>query len=570
MFDMQLWQQIITQFHFLRPWWLLAALPLAVLIYLRWRQESHQQWQQALPAHLRAVLTIGDVGWQRQLPLKLLALAMCIAIVICAGPSWQRQASPFGEDKAALLIVLDNSESMLQKDVAPNRLARAKHKIRDLLALRGGGQSGLVVFAGSAHLAMPLTKDNAVLTPYLAAIEPDIMPVPGKGAATVLALIEPQLGSERGGTVLLITDATSAEVSASYGDYFAGSRHQLLVLAAGNPDKVSAMALDWPSLQRLAKQSKGSAVVMTVDDTDIASLNRRIERHMQLNSDSMMPWQDMGYCLLFPVAFLMLLWFRKGWLVKWTIMLLVALPMSYMQPLLAAPVSLTASSTAPNEDVSSWQKISQWWLNLWLTPDQQGQWYFQQGAYLQAAKHYRDPLSKGIAYYYGGEYKLAHSVFLQLQSDIGMFNAANALARQRQYVQARDGYQQLLARELATDMGDNARHNLAMMQALIDEVNRISESQKGSTDGPEQSFELADEQPQTGDGAKEPVASAMLKKDKLNASDIIGSPALAEKWLSRVEADPKYFLRAKFQLQHQQNKKRQQGTTPLAPKGKGE
>lgn len=57
----------------------------------------------------------------------------------------------------AMLVVLDSSDTMLETDVAPSRLERAKHKIRDLLALRSGGSTGLLVFAGSGHTAMPLT-----------------------------------------------------------------------------------------------------------------------------------------------------------------------------------------------------------------------------------------------------------------------------------------------------------------------------------------------------------------------------------------------------------------------------
>lgn len=31
-------------------------------------------------------------------------------------------------------------------------------------------------------------------------------------------------------------------------------------------------------------------------------------------------------------------------------------------------------------------KTTGWWMDLWLTPDQQGQWYFDKSEYLKAAK----------------------------------------------------------------------------------------------------------------------------------------------------------------------------------------
>lgn len=139
-FDNQNLQAFFTQFHFIRPYWLLALLPLCAVVYWRWREDSQPRWQSILPDHLRRALTVGDQGWRKQLPLKVLALIMTLAIVVCAGPTWQRQASPFGEDKASMLVVLDNSESMLQTDLPPSRLERSKQKIRDLLALRDGAK----------------------------------------------------------------------------------------------------------------------------------------------------------------------------------------------------------------------------------------------------------------------------------------------------------------------------------------------------------------------------------------------------------------------------------------------
>ncbi|RYU68772.1 VWA domain-containing protein [Aliivibrio finisterrensis] len=549
MFDSLMWQQIVEQFHFIRPWWLLALLPLALLVYLRWKQDSKNEWQDVLPEHLRSALTINDMGWKKQLPLKLLSVSMFIAIIVCAGPTWEREPSPFGEDKAALLIVLDNSPSMLQKDLAPSRLERSKQKIRDLLNERKGGKTGLVVLSGSAHLAMPLTKDNSVFAPFLAAINPDIMPVEGKSAESALALIEPQLGDNSAGSVLLISDGVNPKTIQAYEEYFQNSSHQLLVLAAGNKDKVSDNPMDLSSLQTLARKSNGSVVTVTVDDRDIQSLNNKIQRHMQLNNESAMPWKDMGYYLLFLVALLMLSWFRKGWLVKWCLMACVAFPTLYSTPTYAENVSLKAKSEEPVSTVTLWQKITDGWMDLWLTEDQQGQWYFEQSDYLKAAKQYQDPLKKGTAYYYAGEYQLAHSAFLQVKSDLGLFNAANALARQREYVAARDIYQDLLSDDIDSELKERVENNLLVMQSIVDEVNRTSESQKGTTDGPEESFELADDQPKTGDGADEEVDASLMTKESLNANEILGSQELADKWLRRVEADPKYFLRAKFQLQ---------------------
>ncbi|MCU8463165.1 VWA domain-containing protein [Vibrio vulnificus] len=551
-----------SQFHFLRPEWLLAFVPMLLLLWMRWREESAASWKVILPTHLRQVLTIGEHGWRKQLPLKLLVVNVTLAIIICAGPTWQRQASPFGEDKATMLVILDNSNSMLQNDLPPSHLARSKQKIRDLLVARKGGSTGLVVFAGSAHVAMPVTQDSKVFDPFLAAITPEIMPIEGKLAEKALPLIDQQLQGQAGSSVLLVSDGVNPATIDAYEAYFAEKPYQLLILAAGNSNVVSDTPLDLGSLNKLANATGGRLVQTSVDNRDIETLNRYVERNMQLNGDSSMPWQDMGYPLLLPIAIIMMLWFRKGWLVQWCLVVTVSTSLFATPNAMAETVSLSVERTAQPKMMTVWEKTEQWWWDLWLTPDQQGQRWWNQGQYLQAAKHFNDPLRKGTAYYYAGEYALAHSAFLTMQNDpsdeakdLGLYNAATALARQREYLAARNLLRSLADKEtLSSKLRADVEHNLRVIGGIVEEINRTSASQAGSTDGPEESIELGDN-PQTAEGVDEQTVAEMMLKETLNANEILGSDVLADKWLKRVEADPKYFLAAKFQIQLHQGAK---------------
>lgn len=554
MFDSLSWTQFFTQFHFIRPLWLLALVPMFFLVWLRWREESKPSWKDILPEHLRNALTIGERGWRKQLPLKLLMLIVFIAIVICAGPTWQRESSPFGEDKASLLVVLDNSESMLQKDLPPSRLERSKQKIRDLLVARKGGKTGLVVFAGSAHVAMPITQDSKVFDPFLAAITPEIMPVQGKLAEKALPLIDQQLQGQPGSTVLLVSDGVNPATIEQYQAYFSGKPYQLLILAAGNADIVSNNPMDLDSLQKLASQTNGRLVEVTVDNSDIEQLNRYVERNMQLNGESSMPWKDMGYQLLFPIALIMMLWFRKGWLVQWCVIVMMSGTLLMPTSAMAENISVKAEQPQVVQKVTAFDKVAQWWWDLWLTPDQQGQRLFNKQAYLEAAKHFVDPLRKGTAYYYASEFELAHSAFLEMQNDpseevrdYGLYNAASALARQREYLAARDLLKSLANKPtLSERLRPDVEHNLKVIGGIVEDINRMSESQAGTEQ--EASTELGDN-PQTAEGADEKTSAELMIKETLSADDILGNQELADKWLKRVEADPKYFLNAKFQIQ---------------------
>ncbi|MFB2681523.1 VWA domain-containing protein [Shewanella mangrovisoli] len=564
MSDWHLELQMLAQFHFIRPLWLLTLIPLAIVLMLRWRRDDVQQRLVFFPNHLRSALTLNQGGWRSQLPLKILMLLLLLAVIICAGPTWEREASPFGEDDAALMVLLDSSESMKQQDVAPDRLSRAKHKILDLIAARSGGKTGLMVFAGSAHVAMPVTSDAKVLQPYLEAISPEVMPLSGKAAQTALSQLAEQLPANAGNSVLLLTDGVDQLTIDAFERYFTEQfeqpPYQLLILAIGDPDIQSQVPVDVDSLANLADSTGGSLYRMTIDDADIQALERKIERFSMLNNDSSMPWLDEGYWLLWPLALLSLLWFRRGWLVKWSLVLALTLPSIAPQQAYAEITVSKAATETQVTQVSFAERSWQWWLDLWLTPDQQGALWFNQGEFAKAAAAYHSVLNKGIAYYYGGEYKLAHSAFMQVQTDLGAYYAASALARQREYIAARKLLRTLAKKQdIAPDLKADIEHNLKVIEGLIDEINQASASQANSMDDQETSIELPDDQPQTAEGADEQTSQDKMQSQNLTAEQMLGDPKLAEVWLKRVEANPEQFLRAKFQLQNLQPKG-EQGT----------
>uniref|UniRef100_Q0HZ84 von Willebrand factor, type A n=1 Tax=Shewanella sp. (strain MR-7) TaxID=60481 RepID=Q0HZ84_SHESR len=559
MSDWHLELQMLAQFHFIRPLWLLTLIPVAIVWLLRWRRDDVQQRLVFFPNHLRNALTLNQGGWRSQLPLKILMLLLLLALIICAGPTWEREASPFGEDDAALMVLLDSSESMKQQDVAPDRLSRAKHKILDLIAARSGGKTGLMVFAGSAHVAMPVTSDAKVLQPYLEAISPEVMPLSGKAAQTALSQLAEQLPANAGNSVLLLTDGVDQLTIDAFERYFTEQfehpPYQLLILAIGDPDVQSQVPVDVDSLANLADSTGGSLYRMTIDDSDIQALERKIERFSMLNNDSSMPWLDEGYWLLWPLALLSLLWFRRGWLVKWSLVLALTLPSIAPQQAYAEITVSKAATETQVTQVSFAERSWQWWLDLWLTPDQQGALWFNKGEFAKAAAAYHSVLNKGIAYYYGGEYKLAHSAFMQVQTDLGAYYAASALARQREYIAARKLLRTLAKKQdIAPDLKADIEHNLMVIQGLIDEINQASASQANSMGDQETSIELPDDEPQTAEGADEQTSQDKMQSQNLTAEQMLGDPKLAEVWLKRVEANPEHFLRAKFQLQNLQPK----------------
>src|SRR5262249_26289963 len=156
--------------------------------------------------------------------------------------TWKRELPPFVEDKAPLMIALSLSSSMSKTDVAPSRLERAKQKIRDLLAARAGARTGLIAYAGTAHLVMPLTDDRTVIAPFLAALAPGLMPQDGENAAAAVGLATQSLTNETvAGSIILVADDLGGGAANALPQ--AAGRNNLLMLAVHAPQAPDTASL---------------------------------------------------------------------------------------------------------------------------------------------------------------------------------------------------------------------------------------------------------------------------------------------------------------------------------------
>ena len=241
-----------------------------------------------------------------------------------AGPSWTRQATPFFVDDSALIIVVDASESMQSSDLKPSRLLRAKQKVHELLDKRGDAKTALIVYAGSGHVAMPITQDQALIRHFLDVLNTDLLPEPEAKPSAALGPIKSLLDQLKApSSVVLLTDQTNSQAVSAFKDYWEKSEHTLLVWAIGeNPSSgldsstgLSSQQLDL--LEKLADSGKGRMIPFSHNSDDVRSVMRGINNQIMSVNDKSQPWRDAGYLLLVPLFILQLLWFRKGWVLKW-------------------------------------------------------------------------------------------------------------------------------------------------------------------------------------------------------------------------------------------------------------
>ncbi len=301
----------LADFHFLRPWLLLALVPALLLWWgLRRHTDARQIWKGIVAPHLLAHLLSGEERRTRFGPLELIALGWLVGVVVVAGPAWRRQPAPFADDTAALAIVVKVSPSMMTEDVRPSRLARAMEKVHDLLARRGGAKTSLIAYAGSAHVVMPATTDAGIIDSFAQALDPRIMPVEGDAPAAALRLADQTLRDAGSGSILWITDGIAPEEATALAAWRKNSDTPVRLLPPLLPGG------EWDAVSRAGRTVDATLVRLAADDADVRTLARAAKFSAVTVGGEGDRWEDGGYWFLPVIALLLLVFFRRGWMVS--------------------------------------------------------------------------------------------------------------------------------------------------------------------------------------------------------------------------------------------------------------
>jgi len=594
-----------SEFHFIRPTWLLAILPYLVIVVLMLRNKlSRGNWSAVCDAELLPYLLQEKAVQNSRWLLTTGAIAAFLVIVALAGPSWQRVPSPVFRNDSALVVALNLSHSMDAEDIKPSRLIRARYKIADILKRRKDGQTALLVYSGAAFTVTPLTDDTETIDSQLTALTTDIMPSEGNDTELVLKKavdLFKQAGLQKG-QILLITDSVDADKTKPA--VTALENYSLSILGVGTAEgapialaqggflkdehgSIVIPKLNASDLAKLAQQGHGIYQSISTDDSDILALLSALEQPLQQlgkeNKNLLLDqWEDQGPWLLLLVLPLAALNFRKGLL---TIALLLLLP-------------LPKNSYAME------------WKDLWQNKDQQAEQAYKNNQFEQAASLFENSNWKAAANYKAGAYDKALENLAPKPDEKNanvLYNQGNALAKSGQLEQALKAYEKALALNPADS---DAKYNKELVEKALekqkqdknkqdqqkkddkqdssdksdkddqqkkdDESSDKSEQQKASEQKPEQSEEKksqqqqADEQgkPDNKEPEKQPEAdkteqSAEPKKAEDKQQPKPASEAVEpsdeqkqanEQWLKRIPDDPAGLLKRKFKYQYGQQR----------------
>ena len=149
-------------------------------------------------------------GWVR---ITLFSIAFFFFVIGLSRPQIGAKLKEHQTKGAEIMIALDVSNSMLAEDYSPNRLDRAKLAISKLVDRLRDDRIGLIVFAGSSFVQLPITTDYVSAKMFLNSISTESVPIQGTaiGDAINTAIRSFSAQSEKSRVIVVITDGENHE-----------------------------------------------------------------------------------------------------------------------------------------------------------------------------------------------------------------------------------------------------------------------------------------------------------------------------------------------------------------------
>tara|TARA_Y100000780_G_scaffold225953_1_gene239149 strand:+ start:4100 stop:6091 length:1992 start_codon:yes stop_codon:yes gene_type:complete len=480
----------LNQFHFLRPEWFAAIIPLLLLVILIRKATAKQSgWQSVIPSHLYQYMVIGKTEVGAKPPIMLLAIAWFVSVIALAGPTWERLPQPVYQLKMGHVIVIDMSLSMRATDMTPDRLTRAKYKAIDLVNAIGEGEMGLVAYAGDAFVISPLTEDAANITTLIPSLSPEIMPVPGSdpllGIESAAALLTN--AGYNSGMIYWITDGIELAQQNELQEYVASIPFTLNALTVGTAEgapirqqsgellkdhtgSIVIPKLNDDAVRGVVKTSGGRFESFTSNDTDIEALaaislldkgnSEEDEEDSNIQGDQ---WKEVGPYLVVLLLPLAAFAFKRGVVF---LLLVGLLSPPVMQKAHALQGSDVASERQSGIENSAQPKSLSWWQKPFMNDNQEALNSYQRGKYKDAVSQFDDKLWKASSLYKSGEYERALAAFENIPGPESLYNQGNALAKLGKLEKAIEKYE--LALQEAPDFED-AKANKKIIEDLLEQ-----------------------------------------------------------------------------------------------------
>ena len=156
-----------------------------LIIWVKGEKTHNKVWIKMTPDLKEKLFSRLDINlkyWKNQLTI----IGLLFLIFSAAGPQIGTRVAPIERKGVDLVFAVDVSESMNAQDIKPSRLEKAKFEISQIINQLKGDRIGIIVFAGSSHLYLPLTSDYEASQLFLDALDTKMIPNQGTDLSTAL------------------------------------------------------------------------------------------------------------------------------------------------------------------------------------------------------------------------------------------------------------------------------------------------------------------------------------------------------------------------------------------------
>ena len=249
----------------------LALVPLTIALYWfvgRKRRAAREKFSSSAMFEKLAAESSAGKRWAK---IILVISALCLIIIGLANPQLGMRLEDVKQEGVDIFIALDVSLSMKAEDVKPNRLAKAKYEIGNLINRLGGDRIGLIVFSGESYVQFPLTTDYSAADLFLDVVDVESVPTPGTaiGSAIEQAVKSFNWNDATKKVLVIITDGENNEGDAiSQAEDAAKKGVIIYTIGMGSPAGVPIPMYDAGGRQVDFKRDRSGNVVLTKLDEE--------------------------------------------------------------------------------------------------------------------------------------------------------------------------------------------------------------------------------------------------------------------------------------------------------------
>lgn len=472
----------LADFHFLRPYWLIALI---LPLFFGWRviknEAVQSSWANVCDEHLLNFLLLKGHNKQRKFPYILLTFIMMLTFLALAGPTWVKKQNPALSVDNPVMIMINMSTDMWAKDVSPSRIVRAEYVVTDLLKNFQSTESGLLVYSREPFVISPLTEDISLIENLLSQLDEDVLPENGDrlDRAIDLAVVRMQKsGYEKGNLVVLTADVgerfdAALESAAKAGD--AGFDVNIIKVSADKNEKLEMIADKGHGIYLDYRQNPHSL---------ISKINDIYAKELKQSENMQTVWEDMGYYLFWLPALLLLYYFRKGILIACFVLL--------------CGISVSEAG---------------WFLNN----NQEAMRDFEKQNYTEAAVKFDIDSWKGAALYKDGNFAKAYDYFATGSDTTSLYNQGNALAKSGKIAEAIKKYEQVLEKDASYEDARINLEYLKKMQQQQQQQNQKQQNKQDKKDSEQQQQESQEQNQQEQQGKEQQEQEQNQEDNKQNA-----------------------------------------------------